>query len=122
MSGCEATGTGGDPLLLMSHLDVVPAPPERWTHDPFAADIDDGYVYGRGAVDMKGMVALELGVIERLADEARPRAATPHRDPIPGLRRDVLFTCAADEEAGGHRWRALAGGPSARTGCAPPAP
>ena len=34
-------GTGGEPFLLMSHLDVVPAPPERWSHDPFAADIDD---------------------------------------------------------------------------------
>ena len=37
-------GTGGEPLLLLSHLDVVPAPPDRWTHDPFAADIADGYV------------------------------------------------------------------------------
>ena len=37
-------GTGGEPLLLLSHLDVVPAPPERWTHDPFAADVADGYV------------------------------------------------------------------------------
>src|SRR4030095_4383388 len=64
-------GTGGEPFLLMSHLDVVPAPPERWSHDPFAADIDDGYIYGRGTVDMKGMVALQLGVIERLATEAR---------------------------------------------------
>ena len=100
-------GTGGEPFLLMSHLDVVPAPPERWTHDPFAADIEDGYVYGRGAVDMKGMVALELGVIERLVAEARAAGRDPGSDPIPGLRRDVLFTCAADEEAGstdGARW------------------
>ena len=37
-------GTGGEPLLLLSHLDVVPAPAERWTHDPFAADVADGYV------------------------------------------------------------------------------
>ena len=37
-------GTGGEPLLLLSHLDVVPAPPERWTHEPFAADLADGYV------------------------------------------------------------------------------
>ncbi|MFL5682248.1 MAG: M20/M25/M40 family metallo-hydrolase, partial [Chloroflexota bacterium] len=41
-------GTGGEPFLLLSHLDVVPAPPERWTHPPFAADVADGYVYGRG--------------------------------------------------------------------------
>ncbi|HEX6869074.1 MAG TPA: M20/M25/M40 family metallo-hydrolase [Candidatus Limnocylindrales bacterium] len=94
-------GTGGEPFLLLSHLDVVPAPPERWTHDPFAADIADGYVYGRGAVDMKGMVALELGVVARLVTEARAAGRDPASDPIPGLRRDVLFTCTADEEAGG---------------------
>jgi acetylornithine deacetylase/succinyl-diaminopimelate desuccinylase-like protein len=102
-------GTGGDPFLLMSHLDVVPAPPERWTHDPFAADIADGYIYGRGAVDMKGMVSLQLGVIERLAGEARAAGRDPAADPIPGLTRDVLFTCSADEEAGsadGARWLA----------------
>ena len=100
-------GTGGEPLLLLSHLDVVPAPAERWTHDPFAADVADGYVYGRGAVDMKGMIALEIGVIERLVEEARAAGLDPARDPIPGLRRDVLFTCTADEEAGsldGARW------------------
>ncbi len=94
-------GTGGDPFLLLSHLDVVPAPAERWTHDPFAADVIDGYVYGRGAVDMKGMVALELEVVRLLADQARAAGLDPARDPIPGLRRDVLFTCTADEEAGG---------------------
>jgi len=100
-------GTGGPAFLLLSHLDVVPAPPERWTHGPFAADVADGYVYGRGAVDMKGMVALELGVVERLVVEARAAGLDPARDPIPGLRRDVLFTCTADEEAGaidGARW------------------
>src|SRR6478609_5084168 len=85
-------GTGGDPFLLLSHLDVVPAPPERWTHPPFAADLADGHVYGRGAVDMKGMVALELAVVERLVAEARAAGRDPARDPIPGLRRDVLFT------------------------------
>ena len=94
-------GTGGDPLLLLSHLDVVPAPPDRWSHDPFAAEIADGQVYGRGAVDMKQMVAMELGVIRLLAGEARAAGLDPARDPIPGLRRDVIFTCAADEEAGG---------------------
>jgi acetylornithine deacetylase/succinyl-diaminopimelate desuccinylase-like protein len=100
-------GSGGDPFLLLSHLDVVPAPPERWTHDPFAADLSDGYVYGRGAVDMKGMVALELAVVECLVAEARVAGLDPATDPIPGLRRDVLFTCTADEEAGalaGARW------------------
>jgi acetylornithine deacetylase/succinyl-diaminopimelate desuccinylase-like protein len=100
-------GTGGEPFLLLSHLDVVPAPPERWSHDPFAAEIADGYVVGRGAVDMKGMVAMELGVVERLVAEARAAGLDPATDPIPGLRRDVLFTCTADEEAGsvaGARW------------------
>lgn len=94
-------GTGGAPFLLLSHLDVVPAPPERWTHDPFAADIAEGYVYGRGAVDMKGMVAMELGVVARLVADARAAGRDPASDPIPGLRRDILFTCTADEEAGG---------------------
>ena len=94
-------GTGGEPLLLLSHLDVVPAPAERWSHDPFAADIADGYIYGRGAVDMKGMVALELEVIRLLAAAARASGRDPASDPVPGLRRDVLFTVTADEEAGG---------------------
>jgi acetylornithine deacetylase/succinyl-diaminopimelate desuccinylase-like protein len=100
-------GTGGEPFLLLSHLDVVPAPSERWSHDPFAAEIVDGYVVGRGAVDMKGMVAMELGVVEQLVAEARAADLDPATDPIPGLRRDVLFTCTADEEAGsvaGARW------------------
>jgi acetylornithine deacetylase/succinyl-diaminopimelate desuccinylase-like protein len=103
-------GTAGEPFLLLSHLDVVPAPPERWTHGPFDADIADGYVYGRGAVDMKGMVALELGVIARLVADARAAGRDPATDPIPGLRRDVMFTCSADEEAGaaaGAAWLAV---------------
>ena len=94
-------GTGGAPLLLLSHLDVVPAPAERWSHDPFAADLADGYIYGRGAVDMKAMIGMELAVVRLLAAEARAAGLDPARDPIPGLRRDVLFTCTADEEAGG---------------------
>ncbi|MGZ8528847.1 MAG: M20/M25/M40 family metallo-hydrolase, partial [Candidatus Limnocylindrales bacterium] len=94
-------GTGGPPLLLLSHLDVVPAPPETWTHDPFGADLEDGHVWGRGAVDMKGMVAMEIAVIRRLADEARAAGRDPATDPIPGLTRDVLFAATADEEAGG---------------------
>ena len=71
------------------------------------AEIANGMMYGRGAVDMKGMIALELGVIERLVEEARAAGLDPATDPIPGLRRDVLFTCTADEEAGsidGARW------------------
>jgi acetylornithine deacetylase/succinyl-diaminopimelate desuccinylase-like protein len=94
-------GTGGEPLLLLSHTDVVPAPPERWTHDPFGADVADGYVWGRGAVDMKGMVAMEVEVVRLLVAEARAAGRDPASDPVPGLRRDVLFVSTADEEAGG---------------------
>lgn len=100
-------GSGGAPLLLLSHLDVVPAAADRWTHDPFAAELVDGYIYGRGAVDMKGMVAMELGVVSLLTDAARAAGRDPASDPIPGLRRDLLFTCTADEEAGaeaGAQW------------------
>jgi acetylornithine deacetylase/succinyl-diaminopimelate desuccinylase-like protein len=94
-------GTGGGPLLLLSHLDVVPAPLDGWTHDPFAADVDDGWIYGRGAVDMKDLTAMELEVMRILAGEARAAGLDPATDPVPGLRRDVLFASTADEEAGG---------------------
>ena len=94
-------GTGGDPLLLLSHLDVVPAPADLWTHDPFAADVADGYVWGRGALDMKAMVSMELAVLRLLADQARAAGRNPATDPIPGLTRDVLFASTAGEEAGG---------------------
>ncbi len=97
-------GTGGEPLLLLSHLDVVPARVEDgWSHDPFAADIADGYLWGRGAVDMKQMVAMEMIVVALLARRARSAGLDPARDPIPGLRRDILFACTADEEAGGRQ-------------------
>jgi len=95
-------GTGGEPFLLLSHLDVVPAPLDQWTLDPFDGKVSDGYVYGRGAVDMKAMIALELGVVRLLAAEARAAGRDPASDPIPGLHRDVLLTSTADEEAGGH--------------------
>ena len=94
-------GTGGDPLLLLSHLDVVPAEPGGWTHDPFGGDLDGGYVWGRGAIDMKGMVAMEVQLMRRLARAARAASLDPATDPIPGLRRDVIFCCTSDEEAGG---------------------
>jgi len=100
-------GTGGEPLLLMSHLDVVPAPPEGWTHDPFAGDIEDGWLYGRGAVDMKSTVAMQIEVMRLLAEEARAAGRDPASDPVPGLRRDVLFASVADEEAGGLNGAAL---------------
>jgi acetylornithine deacetylase/succinyl-diaminopimelate desuccinylase-like protein len=77
------------PLLLMSHTDVVAVEREKWTHDPFAAEIADGFIYGRGALDMKHMVTMELMTILLLK-----RTGVP-------LKRDVIFLAAADEEAGG---------------------
>jgi acetylornithine deacetylase/succinyl-diaminopimelate desuccinylase-like protein len=94
-------GSGGEPLLLLSHLDVVPAAAELWTHDPFGGDVAEGYVWGRGAVDMKNLLAMELTVIRMLAAEARAAGRDPASDPVPGLRRDILFASTADEEAGG---------------------
>lgn len=96
-------GTGGKPLLLLSHLDVVPAPPAGWTHDPFSGDVADGYVWGRGAVDMKDLTAMQLEVVRLLAEETRQAGRDPASDPVPGLRRDILFASTADEEAGGHQ-------------------
>ena len=95
-------GSGGGPLLLLSHLDVVPAPPETWTHDPFGGEVADGYVWGRGAVDMKDLLAMELGVVRLLARAARQAGRDPASDPVPGLRRDIILASTADEEAGGH--------------------
>jgi acetylornithine deacetylase/succinyl-diaminopimelate desuccinylase-like protein len=94
-------GSGGDPLLLLSHLDVVPAPPEGWTHDPFGGEMEGGYIWGRGALDMKSMVAMEVQVMRLLAATARAAGRDPAADPIPGLRRDIIFCSTADEEAGG---------------------
>jgi len=76
------------PLLLQGHLDVVPAEHGEWSHPPFAAEIADGYLYGRGAVDMKNMVAMELAVILTAKRRGWP------------LRRDIIFAAVADEEAG----------------------
>ncbi len=77
------------PLLLYSHTDVVPAEPDKWTQPPFAGEIHDGCVWGRGAVDMKGAVAQQLMAMLRLKREAV------------ALRRDVIFAATADEEIGG---------------------
>jgi acetylornithine deacetylase/succinyl-diaminopimelate desuccinylase-like protein len=77
------------PLILLSHIDVVPVDAEAWTRDPFGADLVDGVVWGRGAVDMKNMVAMELAVMRALKRSGAE------------LRRDVIFAAVADEEAGG---------------------
>jgi acetylornithine deacetylase/succinyl-diaminopimelate desuccinylase-like protein len=77
------------PLLLHAHLDVVPAMAEDWSVDPFGGVLKDGYLWGRGAVDMKGMVAVMVAV----ARSFRQDGASP--------RRDVVLAFFADEETGG---------------------
>src|SRR5579875_2207667 len=57
-------GSGvGRPVILLGHTDVVSVERERWTHDPFGGDVADGYVWGRGAIDMKNQVAANLMVM-----------------------------------------------------------
>ncbi len=97
----RGAGGGGEPLLLLSHLDVVPAPAEGWRHDPFSGDVAGGFVWGRGAIDMKSTLATQLAVVRRLAAETRAAGRDPARDPVPGLRRDLVLAATADEEAGG---------------------
>ncbi|MGZ8736365.1 MAG: M20/M25/M40 family metallo-hydrolase [Nocardioides sp.] len=91
-------GTSAAPsLALVGHVDVVPADPRDWTHPPFEAVVDDeGYLYGRGAVDMKNEVAARAVAMARLAREGfRPAG-------------DLWFLAVADEEDGtadvGMRW------------------
>jgi len=79
---------GQPPLLVHGHLDVVPARADDWTLPPFAAEISDDYLYGRGAVDMKDFDAMVLSTVR-----ARQRAGVPPKRPVV-----LVFT--ADEEAG----------------------
>jgi acetylornithine deacetylase/succinyl-diaminopimelate desuccinylase-like protein len=76
-------------LLLVAHLDVVPADKSRWSADPFGAVIKDGYLYGRGAIDDKGMLAANLAAFIAL------KRSAAH------LNRDVIFLATADEETSG---------------------
>ncbi len=83
------------PLVLSCHVDTVPADPDRWTHSPWSGHCDGNYVWGRGAIDMKGFAAMAFAVVAKLK-----------RLDIP-LRRDLLFVAVSDEEAGtrlGSRW------------------
>jgi acetylornithine deacetylase/succinyl-diaminopimelate desuccinylase-like protein len=84
---------GADPtrgaLLIHGHLDVVPADASEWSVHPFSGAVQDGYVWGRGAVDMKDMVAMTLAV----ARQFRRDGVVPPRD--------LVFAFVADEEAGG---------------------
>ena len=90
-----------------AHLDVVPANQDGWTVNPFEGVVKDGYVWGRGAVDMKGALAVQVGVIRLLCARARAAGLNPAKDPIPGLRRDIILTATADEETGGEDGIAL---------------
>jgi len=76
-------------LLLVAHLDTVPVEKARWSVDPFGAVVKDGYLYGRGAIDDKGMVAANLAVFISL------------KRSMARLNRDVIFLATDDEEAGG---------------------
>ena len=79
------------PILLLSHLDVVPAMTEAWERDPFAGEIADGYVHGRGALDAKGVGLVQvLGLASALASDVE-------------LKRDVIILATADEETGGSK-------------------
>lgn len=83
-------GEGGRPaLVLLSHLDTVPAKREEWSVDPFAGEIWDGFVWGRGALDAKGVAVTHLMTMLELA-----RAEEP-------LERDLIFLATPEEETGG---------------------
>ena len=77
------------PLILLNHMDVVPAEADQWSFDPFGGEVRDGFVCGRGALDMKGQ-----GVMELLAFlDIKRRDVKPDRD--------LIFLAVADEETGG---------------------
>ncbi len=77
------------PILLLSHLDVVPAEASYWTHQPFAGKVAEGHVWGRGAIDSKLTTAVDLQVL-----------LLCKRLDLP-LKRDLVLVAAADEELGG---------------------
>ncbi|MGI5862442.1 MAG: M20/M25/M40 family metallo-hydrolase [Myxococcales bacterium] len=84
----QGDGTGGGPLLLTGHLDVAPADAAEWKHPPFGAETEEGWLYGRGALDMKGHLAACAMVLKQLA-----------RDDVK-LKRDVIFAAVADGRTG----------------------
>lgn len=81
------------PVILLAHMDVVGVDRASWTHDPFEGEIDGGYLYGRGAIDDKGMLAANLMVMLLLKRALAETAKT--------LSRDIVFVATSDEEAGG---------------------
>lgn len=76
------------PLLLTGHVDVVPAERKYWSHDPFSGDIAEGCVWGRGALDMKGILVMYLQAFLLALRQGLP------------LKRDLILAAIADEEAG----------------------
>jgi acetylornithine deacetylase/succinyl-diaminopimelate desuccinylase-like protein len=83
-------GTGEKPnMLLLSHLDVVAANPKEWSVDPFGGLVKNGFIWGRGALDMKSMTAMEVMVIKLLKrNNVKPKG-------------DIILAATADEEKGG---------------------
>src|SRR5688500_9793526 len=81
------------PVLLMAHMDVVGVEADQWTVDPFAGVEKDGYVYGRGAIDDKGMLAANLVTMLLLKRNVIDAGGS--------LQRDVVLVANSDEEAGG---------------------
>ncbi len=77
------------PIILLNHMDVVPAEKQEWSVDPFGGEIKDGFIYGRGALDMKSQGIMELMAMLEMK--------TIGRKPD----RDIIFLATADEEAGG---------------------
>src|SRR5688500_12765506 len=87
------------PAMLMAHMDVVGVERDKWSCDPFEGVVRDGYLYGRGAIDDKGMLAANLMsmlMLKRFVIDAGGQ-----------LERDVVFVATSDEETGGEfgmRW------------------
>lgn len=87
-------GTGRKrPVLLMAHMDVVGVERDRWKTNPFGGELLDGYLYGRGAIDDKGMLAVNLQAMLLIQTHV-VRAGRM-------LDRDIIFLATSDEEAGG---------------------
>jgi acetylornithine deacetylase/succinyl-diaminopimelate desuccinylase-like protein len=85
------TGRGeAAPLLLYGHVDVVAAHPDEWRHPPFGGDLVEGEVWGRGALDMKGGVAMLLSALMSASSTENPPAG------------DIILALTSDEEAGSH--------------------
>src|SRR3954447_25944113 len=84
-------GAGDGPTLtFLGHVDTVRADPDEWSFDPWAGDVADGYVRGRGTLEMKGQVAAEVAAAATLGESGwRPPAG------------DLMLVITADEEVGG---------------------